>query len=64
MESAERSILLTDHVVGDLNPYFPLRSMYLIGATGKYVAEQTLEEEHRELDPLYTALKKLMQHLL
>ena len=60
---AQRHVLLTDQVVGDVNPFFPLRSMYRIDRTGKYAAEQSGEDEKVEMQPNIEALTKFLKHL-
>ncbi|HBK33811.1 TPA: hypothetical protein DEP34_03090 [Candidatus Uhrbacteria bacterium] len=56
---AKRPVILTDEIRGEMNPYFPLRSLYIVEPTGKYVCEQTLEEEWLELRPVREALRTL-----
>lgn len=56
---AKRPVILTDEICGEVNPYFPLRSLYIVESTGKYVSEQTPEEEWRELHPVREALRTL-----
>jgi len=56
---AKRPVILTTEIHGEVNPYFPLRSLYIVGATGKYVCEQSPEEEAMELRPIREALREL-----
>ncbi len=56
---AKRPVILTDEIHGAVNPYFPLRSLYIVESTGKYVSEQTPEEEWQELLPVREALRTL-----
>ena len=56
---AVRPITITSEARGQMDPYFPLRHIYISKATGKYVLEQSQAEELRELQPITTALKKL-----
>ncbi len=57
-----RPVTLTDepHGVGD--PYLPLRPLYKSKVTGKYVLEQSKEEEMKELEPYQFALMKLLSN--
>jgi len=54
---AIRGIVLTDKVKGAVDISFPLRSMYWSKATGKFISEQTDDEELVELLPVTNALK-------
>lgn len=56
----ERQVTLTAAVRQPLHIYFPLRSMYIAHATGKYGCEQTLAEEMQELRPYREALERLL----
>lgn len=60
IQKARRPVLLTDEIKGKIDPYFPLRSMYIVEPTGKYTAEQNEKEMQTELRPLKEALKKLI----
>ena len=61
IEVALRPVILTDESHGTLDPYLPLRPLYMSKATGKYVLEQNEEEEMLELSPIAQALKKLLR---
>jgi leucyl-tRNA synthetase family protein len=58
-EEAMRPSILSDELHGKIDPYFPLRGLYISKTTGKYVLEQTEEEEMRELQPITDAIKRL-----
>ncbi len=60
IDSSERPVALTAEVHGTLNPFFPLRSMHIVKATGKYTSDQTPEEEQLELKPIKDALHRLL----
>ncbi len=60
-ERDERPALLTATVRDPVNPHFPLRSMYIAHATGKYGSEQTAAEEMEELRPYREALERLLE---
>lgn len=57
---SRRPVFLTGEVKGVVDDYFPLRSIYVVEATGKYVFEQTKEEEGIELAPIYEALMEVL----
>lgn len=59
-DRSHRPVVLTSEVHGPVNSHFPMRSMYIVGPTGKYVADQTPEDEALELQPIATALKRLL----
>lgn len=59
-ERSHRPGELTAEVRGQVNPYFPLRSMYIIGATGKYAVDQTPGDDVLEMQPFRDALKRLL----
>ena len=59
-ERSRRDVTLMPETKGEINPYFPLRSMYVVDRTGKYVSDQTDEEEKLELSPIIEALDKLL----
>lgn len=59
-ERSHRPVMLTDDVRGEVNPHFPMRSTYIVGPTGKYVADQTPEDEILEMQPFRDALKRLL----
>ncbi len=59
-ESDRRPVVLTEKTVGAFDPHLPLRSMYIPVPTGKYVADQTPEDELLELKPYQDALKRLL----
>lgn len=58
--TGRRPVILTGEIHGELSPGMPLRSMYIVEPTGKYVCDQTPEEEGRELAPYRGALKRLL----
>jgi inosine/xanthosine triphosphate pyrophosphatase family protein len=60
-ERDTRPIIITPTIHGTLDPYFPLRSMYIVEPTGKYVADQTPEDHVVELRPYAEALKRLLE---
>lgn len=60
VERARRYITLTTEIHGQINPYTPLRSTYLVQSSGKYPAEQTPQEEAIELQPVQAALERLL----
>jgi len=60
-EHGRRPVILTGEVRGDINPFFPMRSIYIVKPTGKYVYEQTEDEEAIELQPLQEALIRLLK---
>lgn len=59
-ESGHRPVILTKDVHLPMNPSLPLRSIYIVEATGKYAVEQSPEEELRELRPYQEALIRLL----
>lgn len=59
-ERDRRPVELTDSVHGEVDPHFPLRSIYIIGATGKYAVDQTEEDERKELRPFQEALERIL----
>jgi hypothetical protein len=63
VEISLRPILLTDTVMGEVHPYFPMRSMYINVLTGKYTAQQSEEEHLQEMQPIIDALSKLKSRL-
>ena len=54
-----RPVILTSQSRGKVDPYLPLRGLYISKTTGKYVLEQSEEEELRELQPITDGVKKL-----
>jgi leucyl-tRNA synthetase len=56
---AVRPVVLTSESHGNVDPYFPLRGLYISKATGKYVLEQNEYEEMHELQPITDGIKKL-----
>lgn len=58
--TCRRPVILTGEVQGKLNPAFPLRSMYIVEPTRKYVCDQTVEDERLELAPYREALERLL----
>lgn len=59
-ERSRRPVMLTDTIHGKINPHLPLRSLYIVEATGKYVADQTPEDELKEMRPYQEALGRLL----
>ncbi len=57
--SNKREIVITSERKGEVDIYFPVRGIYRVKATGKYVAEQSEEEEMLELQPLVRAFAKV-----
>ena len=57
----KRECLLTDELKGELDIYFPIRSLYIIKATGKRVFEQTEKEYFKEFASQVDAFKKLFK---
>jgi len=60
---AIRPVILTTETRGEVNEYFPLRSMYIPKATGKYVADSTPEEANKELAPISEALLEITKNM-
>jgi hypothetical protein len=60
-ESGRRLVTLTSQVHGKINPALPLRSLYIVEATGKYANEQSPEEELLELKPYKEALLRILR---
>ncbi len=60
LERDRRPVELTDTIRGEINVKFPLRSFYIIGATGKYAVDQTEEDERKELLPFQEALERIL----
>lgn len=59
-EKSQRPVLLTEFVHGEINPHAPLRSMYIVEPTGKYVSDQTPEDEYIEMLPYQEALERIL----
>ncbi len=59
-ERSERPVTLTAEVHGKINPHLPMRSLYVVAATGKYSNEQTPEDEALEFLPYAEAVKRLL----
>ncbi len=59
-EDAVRPVTLTAERRGEFDPTLPLRGLYIPKPTGKYPAEETEEEEMRELAPIVDAVKRLL----
>lgn len=57
---SRRPVALTTESRGTINPHFPLRSLYVVEATGKYAADQTPEEELIEMRPYREALERVL----
>ena len=65
-DGSEKSICAERHVTmgkvkEPIEPYWPLRSMYTVDATGKYPADQSEEEVKIELAPITNALVELLE---
>lgn len=56
---AERSVTM-GKIKDPVEPYWPLRSMYTVDATGKYPYDQTDDEVRVELAPITKALVELL----
>ncbi len=56
----KREVIITDQVKGEIDMYFPMRSLYISKATGKYIADQTEADELLEQGPFIQTLKKLL----
>ncbi|NQV93364.1 leucine--tRNA ligase [Candidatus Kaiserbacteria bacterium] len=54
-----RPVTLTDEPKGVMNPYLPLRSLYISKVTGKHVLLQSDEEELEELNPIIKGIQNL-----
>ncbi len=61
--SYKREYIMTDKIRGQLDIFFPMRSLYIVKATKKSPTEQTLEEELLELKPQIEAFKKLLKFI-
>jgi len=57
---AIREVVLTDEVHGEVNEFFPMRSLYFSKVTGKYSCDATGEDELREMAPVTKALTELV----
>ncbi len=60
ISEAKRNIVLTDEIHGEVDLYFPLRSLYYSQDTGKYHHEATEEDYLLEMQPVVSALKQLL----
>lgn len=56
----QRPVILTKDVHGSVDPHFPLRSLYIVAPTGKYVADQTPQEQLIEFQPFTNALQQIL----
>ncbi len=59
-EDAKREVVLTDRTTGEVDLYFPMRSLYYSKVTGKTYKESTQDEYLTEMQPIFDALKKLI----
>ncbi|TAK05622.1 hypothetical protein EPO33_00540 [Patescibacteria group bacterium] len=59
-DRSHRPVTLTAEVHGQVDPHFPTRSLYIVEPSGKYVVDQTPEDEMLELQPVTAALKRLL----
>ncbi len=60
INEAKRNIVLTDEIHGEVDLYFPLRSLYYSQDTGKYHHEATEEDYLLEMQPVVSALTYLL----
>lgn len=60
MAEAIRPVVLTDQVHGEVDRYFPMRSLYCSKATGKFTCDATEEDELKELAPYAQALAEIL----
>ncbi len=58
---AVRPVTLTNTPCGKMDPYLPLRPLYISKATGKHVLLQNEKEELLELEPITNALRDLVK---
>jgi len=58
----KRDYILTDTLQGEFDIFFPLRSLYIVKATGKNIFEQTEEDYFKEFALQIVAFKKLFKH--
>jgi len=61
--SNKREIVLTNQVVGQLHPGFPMMSMWKGGITNKFKDEMTEEDYLEELSPFANALVELLESI-
>ncbi len=62
ISESRRDIIFTTTVQQPVDPYFPMRSLYVNVATGKYAAEQTEDEEiNIDLAPYKQALADVLR---
>lgn len=59
-EQSRRDVILTDVARGKVDPFAPMRCLYIVKVTGKYVADETEEEEALELKPVQNAIENLL----
>jgi len=55
-----RPVVLTDKVHGQVDDFFPMRSLYYSKTTGKFTCDATEEDELKELAPYAKALVELI----
>lgn len=59
---SRRDVVFTETVRKPVDEFFPMRSLYINNATGKYAADETEEEEiHVDLAPYRAALLELLR---
>ena len=59
--TSRRDLTLTDKERGDLDYHFPIRTLYIVASTGKYVVDQSKKEEAEiELAPYTQAVIELL----
>ena len=56
---AVRPVILTETPHGTMDPYLPVRPLYIPKATGTYALFQTEKEELKEFEPMTEAVKEL-----
>ncbi|PIQ92283.1 MAG: hypothetical protein COV70_00960 [Parcubacteria group bacterium CG11_big_fil_rev_8_21_14_0_20_39_22] len=59
IEHSKREVILTDKPKGEIDTNFPVRSLYRVKSTAKYIADQSKDEEMIELSPIAEAMRKL-----
>lgn len=59
-QTAKREVIFTETVSGEVDPYFPLRSLYRSKVTGKYHHESTDEDYIQEMQPVFAAVRNLI----
>ncbi len=62
--TANRPVILTNKVNGQIDHNLPIRSLYIVKATGKYANEQNDQETELDLQPITDELNKLFQNAI